>query len=189
MKRGGEDAHYARFVIKSFKHDGSVHRIWLENWLVPDSRLHPEHRNERMWVCVNDHTLIREANGTEWVSRVPAVSFFVPGEWFNVVGLLEDSGIRYYCNIASPPYCYGQVLTYIDYDLDVMLMPDGASVELDRDEYERHCEEYRYGADVRNRIQEGLNRLKRRIDRRAAPFRDEAVLRYYAEWRRQRFSD
>lgn len=174
---------YERCVIKSFKNNGSLHRVWLENWQVPERLLHPLHAGEAMRVFVNDHTLIREADGKEWVSRVPAVSFFIPDEWFNVVALLEDKGVRYYCNIASPPYRYADVLTYIDYDLDVVLMPDGSSFELDRDEYDRHKEEYRYSASVREQAEDGLARLRGRIASRAAPFDDGEVLRYYAEWK------
>lgn len=34
---------YERYAIKSFKHDGSLHRMRMENWLVPSERLHSEH--------------------------------------------------------------------------------------------------------------------------------------------------
>lgn len=176
---------YERRVIKSFKNNGSLHRVWLENWQVPGRLLHPLHASEDMWVFVNDHTTIREADGKEWVSRVPAVSFFIPGEWFNVVALLEDKGIRYYCNVASPPYRYADVLTYIDYDLDVVLMPDGASFELDRDEYDRHKEEYHYNPSVQEQVGEGLDRLQSRIAARTQPFDDDEVRRYYNDWRAQ----
>ena len=42
----------------------------------------------------------------------------IPQEWYNIVALLEDGGIRYYCNVASPPYSSKQIITYIDYDLE-----------------------------------------------------------------------
>ncbi|WP_035156057.1 DUF402 domain-containing protein [Cohnella thermotolerans] len=174
---------YERCVIKSFKNNGSLHRVWLENWQVPRRLLHPLHAEEAMWVFVNDHTGIREADGKEWVSRVPAVSFFIPGEWFNVVALLEDKGIRYYCNVASPPYRYADVLTYIDYDLDVVRLPDGASYELDRDEYVRHKEEYRYNPNVQRHAEAGLRRLQERIAAHGPPFDDAEVRRYYADWK------
>lgn len=173
---------FERRIIKSFKNDGSLHRVWLENWQVPDRLLHPRHASEDMWIFVNDRTTIREADGKEWISRVPAVSFFIPGEWFNVVALIEEKGIRYYCNVASPPYRYADVLTYIDYDLDMVLMPDGTSFELDRDEYDRHKEEYHYTSSVQEQIGEGLGRLQDRIASQASPFDDDEVRRYYSEW-------
>lgn len=186
MERSGLiPSSYERCTIKSFKHNGSVHRVWLENWQVPTDKLRPMHADQAMMVFVNDHTPIREADGKEWVSRVPAVSFFIPGEWFNVVALLEDRGVRYYCNVASPPYRYGDVLTYIDYDLDVVLLPGGTSQELDRDEYDRHKEDYRYSPSVQAQVESGLRSLHDRVAAFASPFGDEAVREYYEDWKRQ----
>lgn len=177
------DGPYQKYVIKSFKHDGSLHRLWLENWRVPDDRLHPRHAAESVWVVLNDHTTIVEADGKEWVSRVPAVSFFMPERWYNVVALIEDKGIRYYCNLASPPYRYGNVLTYIDYDLDVVVMPGGAVHELDRDEFMLHKEEYRYGEAVEILVESGLQELLVKIENKDFPFGDAEVYHYYEQWK------
>ncbi|WP_276356690.1 DUF402 domain-containing protein [Cohnella caldifontis] len=175
---------YRPCTIKSFKHDGSLHRVWLDNWRVPSELLDPEHAAARVEVLLNDRTRIREADGTEWISKVPAAAFFLPGEWFNVVALLEDRGVRYYCNIASPFYSYKDVFTYIDYDLDVALLPDGSRLELDRDEFDRHRVDYRYDEEVVARIERGLERLNARIEAGGVPFRDEPVRRYYREWKK-----
>jgi protein associated with RNAse G/E len=115
---------------------------------------------------------------------MPAVAFFLPGEWFNVVALLENDGsVRYYCNIASPPFRHQDVLTYIDYDLDVTLLPDGSIHELDRDEFIRHRSDYRYGADVLAQVDRGMERLQDRMARLAVPFGDAQVRRYYEQWK------
>lgn len=174
---------YLPCKIKSFKHDGSLHRVWQDNWRVPPALLDSEHAAESMEVLLNDHTPVREADGSEWISKVPAAAFFLPGEWFNVVALLENGGIRYYCNIASPFMLYDDVLTYIDYDLDVVLLPDGSRQELDRNEYERHSLEYRYDDNVARQIEIGLRRLYERMDQGAAPFREEPVRKYLEEWK------
>jgi protein associated with RNAse G/E len=179
------DLGYERYMIKSFKHDGSLHRVWLENWQVPEVRLHPRHLAQSVWVLLNDHTTIVEADGKEWISRVPAVSFFMPEQWFNVVALIEDKGIRYYCNLASPPYRYGNVLTYIDYDIDVVVLPDGSSHELDRDEFMRHKAEYRYSKAVESHIETGLRVLQDLIANNGFPFGDAEVFRYFEQWKQQ----
>ncbi|WP_325050086.1 DUF402 domain-containing protein [Cohnella faecalis] len=93
--------------------------------------------------------------------------------------------VRYYCNLASPYYRYGDVLTYIDYDLDVVLLPDGTVQELDRDEFAKHKLEYRYGDNVQAQVEEGLARLRSRIAARAFPFDDGMVKSYYEEWKRE----
>ncbi|MCQ6562531.1 DUF402 domain-containing protein [Paenibacillus mendelii] len=169
-------------VIKSFKHDGHLHRMWLKNWVVPDSLLLPEHAAESMHVIVNEQTPIQEADGTQWISRVPAVSFFIPGQWYNVVGLMEDQGTRYYCNMASPPFLGEGVLTYIDYDLDVILPCGGEAHIVDQDEYEQHKVMYHYSKEVQQKVQEGLQSLMARIELMEAPFDQIAVAYYYEAW-------
>ena len=170
-------------IIKSFKHNGSVHRMWLQNWQVPEEKLQPEHTAEQMKVFVSNHTPIVEADGKEWVSRVPGVSFFIPKQWYNIVALIEPAGIRYYCNVASPPYVNGDTLTYIDYDLDVIVLPDGSRQVVDIDEYELHQNIYHYSAAVKEKAEAGLNGLLERVDHRQPPFNDEAVYGYFELWK------
>ncbi|MFF2093244.1 hypothetical protein [Paenibacillus sp. NPDC058174] len=69
---------YRHCVIKSFKHDGHLHRTWQRNWLVPNERLAAAQRDENMIVLINRQTPIQEADGKLWISRVPAVSFLSP---------------------------------------------------------------------------------------------------------------
>ncbi|MNH22989.1 hypothetical protein D3C78_677780 [compost metagenome] len=176
---------YQHCVIKSFKHNGHIHRTWQQNWLVPSRLLAPEHQAESMTVLINRQTPIQEADGKIWVSRVPAVSFFIPGQWFNIVALIEDGGIRYYCNIASPPYLQGEVLTYIDYDLDVIRTSDGERFVVDQDEYEQHKAAYHYPKMVDDKVRKGLDDLLRRMDDEQAPFQDQLVTFYYEEWLKQ----
>ncbi|WP_020619682.1 DUF402 domain-containing protein [Paenibacillus daejeonensis] len=176
---------YMRCTIKSFKHDGRLHRMWMDNLLVPESRLVPEHAEASIIVLINEHTPIQEASGKVWTSRVPAVSFFMPGLWFNVVALLEEPGIRYYCNVASPPYLHKDVLTYIDYDLDVIKLADGSVFEVDRDEYEQHKITYRYSRLVTRKVEDGLRMLRDRIACAGAPFNDTIVYAYYNAWKQQ----
>ncbi|MFB7815953.1 DUF402 domain-containing protein [Paenibacillus chitinolyticus] len=174
---------FEHFVIKSFKHDGHLHRMWLENWKVPQHELHPEHQRENMNVFINNQTKIQEADGKEWTSRIPGVSFFIPGEWYNIVALLEEGGVRYYCNVASPFYRAGNVITYIDYDLDVIRMAGGDVHVVDREEYEHHKALYRYTPLVESKVKAGLDALLKRIGKQDAPFGDESVRRYYELWK------
>jgi protein associated with RNAse G/E len=170
-------------IIKSFKHNGSIHRVWLENWRVPTEALTAEHANEQMHVFVSNQTPIIEADGKEWVSRVPSVSFFIPGQWYNIVALIETTGIRYYCNIASPSYWNGDMLTYIDYDLDVIVLPGGSYQVVDEDEYVAHQHIYHYSAIVKEKVEAGLSALLARVVARQQPFDDEAVNGYFDRWK------
>ncbi|ANE45429.1 hypothetical protein SY83_02800 [Paenibacillus swuensis] len=174
---------YSSSVIKSFKHDGHLHRMWLENWLVPEVMLHKDHASESMLVLINSQTKIQEADGKQWVSRIPAVSFFIPGQWFNVVALIEDQGVRYYCNVASPPYKNGNVITYIDYDLDVIRHSNGDIQVVDQDEYDTHRLKLHYSEVVEHKVQEGLKQLLERVNNRIPPFQDDIVQHYYNTWK------
>ncbi|MED4603165.1 DUF402 domain-containing protein [Paenibacillus validus] len=177
---------FPTYIIKSFKHDGHLHRMWLENWRVPERLLHHGHREQGMYVLINSQTKIVEADGKEWVSRIPGVSFFVPGEWFNIVALMEEQGIRYYCNIASPPYVNGRVITYIDYDLDVIRLPAGDIHVVDQEEYERHKQMYHYSAIVDTKVKQGLHDLLARVRGGEPPFQDDLVNMYYQKWLERR---
>lgn len=170
-------------MIKSFKHDGHLHRVWLENWRVPADRLKTDHQAKAVQVFVNCQTRIRESDGREWTSRIPGVSFFLPGKWYNIVALLEEEGIRYYCNVASPFYQNGNVLTYIDYDLDVILNQKGDIHVLDEDEYNKHKKLYHYSQAVEEKVKAGLEELLDLTKRRMDPFNDEAVQMYYRLWK------
>ncbi|MFD0590030.1 DUF402 domain-containing protein [Paenibacillus sp. GCM10027627] len=173
---------YEQCIIKSFKHNGHIHRLWQQNWLVPSRYLIAQHQEQSMIVVINRQTPIQESDGKQWISRVPAVSFFIPGQWFNVVALLEAGGVRYYCNIASPPYLQGGVLTYIDYDLDVIRTADGSRYIVDQDEYEQHKQQYHYPETVQSKVMNGLNALLARIEEGEPPFSDEVAIGYYEQW-------
>jgi uncharacterized protein len=170
-------------LIKSFKHDGHLHRVWLENWRVPPEGLKPEHQANAIQVFVNCQTRIRESDGREWTSRIPGVSFFLPGKWYNIVALLEEEGIRYYCNVASPFYQSGNVLTYIDYDLDVIMNQRGDIHILDEDEYNKHRKLYHYSQAVEEKVKLGLGELLELVKQRQDPFDDHSVLEYYQLWK------
>ena len=51
--------------------------------------------------------------------------------------MIRKTGIHYYCNIASPSLYDGEAIKNIDYDLDVKVAPNGKSIILDEEEYER----------------------------------------------------
>jgi protein associated with RNAse G/E len=173
---------YEQFEIKSFKHNGSVHRIWYQNWKIPNQLLLPMHQQEDLIVLVNDQTKIKEASGKEWVSRVPSIAYFPKDLWYNIIALMEPEGVRFYCNIASPRYMYQGVLTYIDYDLDVIRSVDGQIQIVDQEEYDNHRLVYRYPKLVETKVRNGLNQLLSRLHTGITPFGDNSASYYYQMW-------
>lgn len=174
---------YERYTIQSLKHDRSVHRVWKSNWKVPDAQVDIACLRESMSVLINYLTIVTEASGREWLSDIPAVCFFLPDQWYNVVALLKPSGVQFYCNVASPPEDRNGVLTYIDYDIDIVLQPNGQMDILDLDEYNEHKIKYRYEHTVQRSIEHGFVSLKQHIQARRPPFDDvKKVLDYFDTW-------
>ncbi|NMM53019.1 DUF402 domain-containing protein [Paenibacillus aquistagni] len=174
--------HYRQVLVKSFKHDGHLHRVWLKNWLVPQAVRHARFSGQQMHVLINSQTPIVESDGKQWMSKVPAVTFLIPKLWFNVVALIEEQGVRYYCNIASPPYEYEDTFTYIDYDLDVIRHANGHVAVVDRDEYNHNRMLYHYPDMVERKVAAGLEEVLERIHAAELPFDDEAVIWQYRQW-------
>ena len=107
-------------TIQSYKHDGSLHRTWRDTMVLKTT--------ENAIIGVNDHTLVTESDGRRWVTREPAIVYFHKKYWFNIIAMIRDNGISYYCNMASPYYLDEEALKYIDYDLDVKIFTDGENV-------------------------------------------------------------
>ena len=106
-------------TIKSYKHDGSLHRTWRDTMVLKTS--------ENALIGLNDHTLVTESDGRRWVTREPALVYFHKHYWFNIVTMIRDNGVSYYCNLASPAILDKEALKYIDYDLDVKVFPNGSA--------------------------------------------------------------
>jgi uncharacterized protein len=152
--------------IQSYKHNGSLHRTWLRGLVL-------ESTDERT-VVVTNKTWVIEADGRRWFTREPAICFFYPEKWFNIIAMLRKSGIYYYCNLASPSLYDGEALKNIDYDLDVKVYPDGATNILDEDEYALHGELMRYSDDLKIIVERTLQELLGIIQAKQSPFiRDE----------------
>ncbi|KGO20671.1 hypothetical protein Q757_09985, partial [Oenococcus alcoholitolerans] len=104
-------------TIKSYKHDGHLHRTWRDTMVLKTS--------ENSIIGLNDHTLVTEDDGRRWVTHEPAVLYFHNKYWFNVIAMIRADGISYYCNLASPYVIDKEALKYIDYDLDVKVLTNG----------------------------------------------------------------
>ena len=55
-------------TIKSYKHDGSLHRTWRDTMVLKTS--------ENALIGCNDHTLVTESDGRRWITREPALVYF-----------------------------------------------------------------------------------------------------------------
>lgn len=116
--------------IHSYKHNGHIHRIWEETTVLKGTNT--------VVIGGNDRTMVTESDGRTWITREPAICYYHSQFWFNILGMLREDGIHYYCNLSSPFVFDDEALKYIDYDLDIKVFPDMTYVLLDEDEYEEH---------------------------------------------------
>lgn len=161
-------------AIQSYKHDGSLHRVWRDTMILKE--------NEDTLIGCNDHTLVTESDGRRWVTREPAIVYFHKHYWFNVVTMIRDSGISYYCNLASPFVLDKQALKYIDYDLDVKVFPNGERRLLDIDEYEAHRQKWHYSAAIDHILKANVRILVDWIKNQKGPFSQAYVDLWYQRY-------
>ncbi|MDR0847291.1 MAG: DUF402 domain-containing protein [Lactobacillales bacterium] len=153
--------------IQSFKHDGSLHRTWTQNQVIK--------QYGDVILCYNHKTTVIESNEKRWSTREPAFVYFHKKYWFNVVIMLKEAGISYYCNMASPVVVDEEAIKYIDYDLDVKVFPNGDKKLLDENEYKYHSEKYNYPPEIAEIMTEQLKVLIEMINQKRGPFADKFV--------------
>jgi len=161
-------------TIQSYKHDGKLHRTWRDTCVLKTS--------ENSIIGVNDHTLVTEADGRRWVTREPAIVYFHKKYWFNIIAMIREKGVSYYCNLASPYVLDEEALKYIDYDLDIKVFPDGEKRLLDVDEYENHRKKMRYSSEIDFILKENVKILVDWINNGKGPFSDEYVEIWYERY-------
>lgn len=164
-------ANNTHVYIYSYKHDGSLHRTWSKSYVLD--------ANEDRYIMVNNKTLVTESDGRKWYTREPAVCFFFPKLWFNMICMIRKSGVYYYCNLASPALYDKEAIKYIDYDLDIKVFPDGSLLHLDEDEYIEHRDKMGYGEDLDKIIRYSYQELLECIAKKESPFKQEEILALY----------
>ncbi|WP_285517887.1 nucleoside tri-diphosphate phosphatase [Thermolongibacillus altinsuensis] len=160
--------------IHSYKHNGHIHRAWKETVVLSGS--------EQMVVGGNDRTIVTEADGRTWVTREPAICFFYAEHWFNIIAMIREEGVYYYCNISSPFVWDGEALKYIDYDLDIKVFPNMHYEILDEDEYERHRQEMNYPDVIDKILKNNVHKLIYWIKEQKGPFSPNTVQEWYKKF-------
>ncbi|ALZ88307.1 nucleoside tri-diphosphate phosphatase [Aerococcus urinaeequi] len=161
-------------TVKSYKHDGSLHRTWRDSMVLKTS--------DQSIIACNDHTLVVDFDGRRWVTREPALLYFHKHYWFNIITMIRPNGISYYCNLASPYVLDDEALKYIDYDLDIKIFPDGKRKLLDVDEYKDHRQLMGYSSDIDAILKDNVQELVRWINEEKGPFSKEYVDIWYERY-------
>ena len=160
-----------RLTIHCYKHNGKIDRISDEATVLEIT--------DDMLVVANYKAKLTESDGRSHRTNETAIIFFYKNKWFNVIAQLKKPGLFYYCNIATPYIIDGNIIKYIDYDLDLRVFPDGGFRVLDRNEYNYHKKLMNYSDDrdlvIRTQLTE-LIEMKRALK---GPFEPGIVSKYY----------
>jgi len=146
------------------KYDGQEHRRWPArlvrhdgSLLVFDARFDRDIEHDQLG------TIARNTASTEyyWLDR-----------WYNVFRFAGTGGRcrNFYCNVNTPPEFDGEVLSYIDLDIDILVEPNLRYRVLDLEEFEENAHRFNYPREVRVNAEKALGELIGMIESRAFPF-------------------
>jgi uncharacterized protein len=151
-------------IVQTYKYDGAEHRRWSASvqrqegsLLVLDATFDEEINHDLIG------TITRGTISTEyyWLDR-----------WFNIFRFSAPDGRlqSYYCNINIPPVLDGEVLRYIDLDIDILVQPDLTYRVVDLEDFESNAKRYGYSNEVRASAENALNEVIALIESGAFPF-------------------
>ncbi len=160
-----------KLIIHCYKHNGKIDRISGEAIVLDET--------DEYLVCANNKVKLIENDGRSHRTKEIAILFFYKKEWYNILAQLKKYGLFYYCNIASPYIIDGNIIKYIDYDLDLRIFPDGTFKVLDKNEYRYHKITMRYSEEIDIIVQDSLNKLIENKSINAFPFKKEVIEHYY----------
>ena len=157
--------------VLSYKHDGTLHRVWKNVRILFE--------DAKMLVVLNDRVEVIDGDGHLWRTKEPAICFFYKDFWFNVVCMIRDNSLYYYCNLASPYVIDSEGIKYIDYDLDVKLYPNGEIKVIDEDEFVFDGKIMHYPKDIKAIVLKQKDLLIKQIENRLSPFNQETIDQWY----------
>ena len=153
-----------RIEVRAYKYDGLLHRTWPAQLL----------RREGSLVVLDarfTEEIIHESLGTI-ASGTHSLEYYWLDRWYNIFRFTQpDKQLRnYYCNVNVPATFEGDVLSYVDLDLDIMVDPDFSYHILDTVDFESNIRVYGYPAEVQANARQALEDLLEMIETRAFPF-------------------
>jgi protein associated with RNAse G/E len=153
-------------TVRTFKYDGSEHRQWRAKISRSEGPL-----------IILDAKFVEEIQHPLLGTVVPgtvSVEYYWLDRWYNIFRFIQPTGElrNYYCNVNVPPVLQGNVLSYIDLDVDILVAPDLSYTILDEDEYAANAVRFNYPSEVRRRSQEAIEQLITLIEEGNFPFND-----------------
>lgn len=151
-------------TIKSLKFDGRISKSW-------QAELIDESEGLLQFKGVFEHEVDHRKLGLIKKGTV-SFEYYWTDRWYNIFRFHEPDGVlrNFYCNVAMPPVLSGDVLEYVDLDLDILADANLNYEILDLDEFEGRRVELNYPAEVVEKARRGLSELIELIENRSFPF-------------------
>lgn len=150
--------------IRAHKYDGTEHRRWAAQLTsVQDSMIVVTGSFETE---VNHPFLGRIERGTV------SVEHYWTDRWYSVFRFTEPGGElrNYYCNVNAPTNFDGQVLTFVDLDIDILVTPELTYSILDEEEFAENVLRLKYPLEVQRSVRAAIDELVYMIENREFPF-------------------
>ena len=153
-------------VVSVLKYDGREHRRWPARIAKSDGPL-------LVLDAVFDEEIEHDLLGTI-ASGTISTEYYWLDRWYNVFRFSDPDGElkKFYCNVNTPPRFDGDVLSYIDLDIDVVVERDLTYKILDEDDFERNAKQYSYPEEVQGNARRALAELAQLIESRSFPFNE-----------------
>lgn len=150
--------------VRTYKYDGSLHRTWNAELI----------RREGSLIVLDAkfaNEIVHDLLGTIAIGT-HSLEYYWLDRWYNVFRFAQPDGKlrNYYCNVNVPPSFDGEILSYVDLDLDILVQPDFSYQILDVEDFERNSKRYRYSLGVQDSARRAVEELVPMIELRAFPF-------------------
>lgn len=154
-------------TIRACKYDGSEHRTWTAQLLRQEGSL-------LVLDATFEHEIKHDLLGTI-APGTRSIEYYWLDRWYNIFRFAKPNGeLRsYYCNINVPPEFDGQLLSYVDLDVDILVEPDFSYRIVDLEDFKQNAAHFGYSANVQVNVREALEDLIRLIEGRKFPFDEE----------------
>ena len=153
-----------RILVRTHKYSGVEHRRWSAQLLKYQPPL-------LILDAEFDEDIEHDLLGTI-ASGTLSTEYYWLDRWYNVFRFSDRDQVlkSFYCNINMPPTFDGQILSYIDLDIDILVNPDFSYQVLDIDDFEANATSYNYPIEVRENVQLALGEVIQLIETQAFPF-------------------
>ncbi|MCS1352749.1 hypothetical protein [Mechercharimyces sp. CAU 1602] len=154
--------------ISSMKNDKSLFRIWEDSVVL--------HRGEPL-VVAKKNMRVTEKNGQQqWATEGLAIGFFSQTQWYHIWLMFKNSDHYHFVAHVGSPYSYiDQKITYVDYDVSVLVTKGYQYRFVEQDEFLLNRERLHYSPEIVEQVKTASYQLEIAILTREPPFSDKSV--------------